>query len=371
MQDLFGLAEEEKQLRDSAEEFLRKNKLDDDSPWRQLADLGWVGACVPSAMGGYAETGREALIISECFGAHGVTVPLMAATYAPSRLLCADPDVLQRHRALINEVALGKERIVIAWSELGRPFERVPDRVVAEQTGGRWELSGRKIAVLGGAAAKRAIVSARANGGTALFMLALDQEGVETQAYSILGGFRSTDLTFHKVVLPPEALIAIGEKADFLLGVGLDSAACAACADMVGAVEKALHITEDYTRTRKQFGQAIASFQVIQHRLVDVAIDLEYSRSCEAIVMNSDFIRRGTSYSPAAIAGARSEIMRRAQHAVADAVQLHGGIGMTEEAPIGHYFKRVAALANVYGNADWQLHYYHLNRSDTVDLLKL
>lgn len=371
IQESFGLTAEERQLRDSVEEFLHKNRLGDVGSWRQMVDLGWVGACVPEAVGGYAETGREALIISERLGAHGVAVPLAAAAYAPIRLLCVDRDVKERHAALIEKVASGDERLVIAWSESGRPFERVPELVAAEQVSGGWRLQGRKVAALGGSAANHAIVSAHANGKVALFLVGLNQERVEVRPYSILSGFESADLSFDDVTLSTEALIATGDKAKLLLDCGLDSAATAACSDMVGAIEKALSITEEYIRTRKQFGQSVASFQVPQHRLVEIAIDLEYSRSCVTILMNSAFIRKGITPAPAALAGARSEIMRRAQHAVADAVQLHGGIGMTEEAPISHYLKRVAALANIWGNSCWQLQQYRKTRTADNDLFSL
>lgn len=371
MQELFGLTDDERQLRDSVEGFLRKDRLDNANPWPQLAELGWVGACVPLKAGGYAETGREALVIAERLGASGATAPLTAAVYAPARLLCADAEIMRRYSGLLGRIAEGKERLVIAWSELHRPFERTPERVVAKLTGGRWRIRGRKINVLGGPEAEHAIVSARTEAGTALFLIGLAQDGVEIHPYDILGGFKSADLMFHDVALPADALIASGDSAGTLLDVGLNSAASAACIDLVGAIEKALSITEEYVRTRKQFGQPIASFQVIQHRLVDLAINLEYSRSCEAILMCSTFFRPGGSHAPAALAGVRSEIMRRAQDAVADAVQLHGGIGMTEEAPIGHYFKRVAALANVWGNSDWQSQSYCMTRTTAADLLDL
>lgn len=372
--EYFGANDDELQLRNSVERFLDKHDGNSASLWRELAGLGWLGACIPIAAGGYAESGREALIISERLGAHASAAPLVEAVYAPARLLCADGSVMDRHKELLAAMVAGEASLAIAWAEPGRPYRRTPKTVLASKgDDGHWVLRGRKIGLHGWThGTSYVIVSANLDERPALFLTRIDHSpGIQMRRSRSVGGFETAELLLDDVRVPDSALIRTDEDAMTLLSAGLDSGAGAACLDMVGAVEAALAITLEYTRTRKQFGRTIAQFQVVQHRLVDLAIELEYARACGAILMTSSFVRPGARSAPAALAGVRAELMYRAQRAVADAVQLHGGIGMTEEAPVGRYFKRVAALASTWGNADFQLEIYRSTRTEMPDLLAL
>ncbi|MGE5202200.1 MAG: acyl-CoA dehydrogenase family protein, partial [Acidobacteriota bacterium] len=231
---------------------------------------------------------------------------------------------------------------------------------VARSADGGWALNGRKAVVLHGDSADRLIVSARTAGaqretsGISLFLVDAKAAGVTVQGYPTVDGLRAAEIELQDVKVGPDALIGEKDRALPIVEQAIDAGIAAVAAEAVGAMTAMHEITVDYLRTRKQFGVAIGSFQALQHRAVDMLVALEQARSMAYLATmmaeEADAAERRR-----AISAAKVQIGRSVRFVGQQSIQLHGGIGMTMEYKIGHYFKRVSMIDTLFGDADHHL----------------
>ena len=370
----FSLNEEQRLLKDSAERFVRENcSLDrrralvagepgySERNWRQMAELGWLGVGVPEAFGGTVGGPVETMVLMEAFGAG-----LLVEPYIPSVVLGAglvtEAGTEAQKEAILPAAVAGELKLAFAWVEARSGFDLFDVRTTARRGDGGWVIDGAKGVVLGAAAADRLIVSARTSGGprdrygVGLFLVDREAEGVRLRDYRTVDGLRAAEVAFENVTAGDDAVL--GDPRDALPAVeGVAERAIAAlCAEAVGVMDVIVRDTAEYLKTRKQFGRPIGAFQVLQHQFTDMLIASEEARSMTYVAT----LRLGERDAVArtkAVSGAKHLVGRNGRLIGQRAIQLHGGMGMTEEMAVGHYFKRLAMIDVMFGDAA-----YHLKR---------
>lgn len=340
----FTLTSEQEALRDSVRRFTereydfdkRKSVLRspsglDPQHWATFAELGWLGAGLSEEAGGFGGGAVENALIAEELGRALVTEPFVAHVVATHLLSDVRAD-------LVAEMVMGERRIVPALQEPdGRGDVKVVSTVVA---GGR--LSGTKSLVEGGAVADLLIVSAD----TGLYLVDPAGPGVARHDYRTLDNRRVSDFTFDGA--PAELVVEdAGERIDNAVDQGLVTL----CGEALGAMDAALWMTRDYLRTRKQFGVAIGSFQALQHRMADMLIEVELTRSALFLAIGAADSMTGDART-LAVSAAKAQVATAAALVGGQAIQLHGGIGVTEELIISHYYRRLYVIARQFGDGD-------------------
>jgi alkylation response protein AidB-like acyl-CoA dehydrogenase len=313
----------------------------------ELAALGLTGLAVPEAHGGLGYGPVEAMVVMEELGRGLVHAPYASAALVAPALLAAAPEALQAQ--WLPRIAGGEALVVLAHQERAARYrlQHVTTRAVA--TGDGWALTGRKSVVPAGDEADAWIVPARTGGadddeaGIGLFLVERGAAGVTVGGHPTQDGARAAELN---LAAAPAALITAegGER----LELGADIAIAAACAEATGLMERLLAITADYLNTRKQFGVPIASFQALRHRLADVKMALELARSMSYYAT----LRLGSprAVRQRAVSQARVQLGRSMRLVGQECIQLHGGIGVTDEYVASHYFKRLTVLELQFGD---------------------
>jgi len=362
-----SFSEEQKLLQDSARRWVEKDyafearrKLIDAGGfsrqnWKQLAENGWLAIAVPEDYEGLGGGAVEVAVVCEELGRGLVLEPFVPSAVLATQLLVAAASDAQK-TAWLPAMASGESIVAVAYSE---PQARgAPDQVAAQAkpSGSGYVLSGRKSFAVGAPLADRLIVSARAPDGIALFMVDAKAKGVRLHEATLVDSRRSADVILEDVAVGSDARIGEAGKALPALELALDHAMVGLCAESVGVMEKVIASTAEYLKTRKQFGVAIGTFQALQHRIADMAIELEMARSMLVRALRSIGLPDATERRNG-ISASKAFINQKAKWVTGQAIQLHGGIGMTEEFMIGHYFKRMVVAELLYGSAD-----YHLNR---------
>jgi alkylation response protein AidB-like acyl-CoA dehydrogenase len=330
--------------------------------WRAFAeDLGILGAALPEDCGGIGGGPVEMMIIAEALGHALVVEPYVdTAVVAAGLLRRAGGEVAT---ALLDGIVSGSTVVTLAATEptSGGNWRHVS--TVAERDDDEWVLTGSKIVSASTPLAGCVLVTARTSGdqddadGISLFAVDITSAttGLEMHHYRTIDDRRASDLTLERLRLPASALLGGEGTAWPSLARARDDGAAAVCAEAVGAMRKVLADTVEYCTQRQQFGQPIGSFQVLQHRMVDMYMEVEQSAAavCLAILRldAEDAVRAR------AVSAAKATVGRAARFVGQQAVQLHGGMGMTEELAIGHYFKRLTALQYEFGSTD-----HHLSR---------
>ena len=330
--------------------------------WRQLADLGLLGLNVPESEGGMGGGSVEALIVMQALGRALAVEPYVQTAFVSAPLLAHAGSPAQRAELLPSIVA-GDLRVVIAALEPGARYDLQHVATQAVRDGESFVLSGRKAVVVGGDSAQQLIVSARTSGavrdeaGVSLFLVPADAPGVEVKAVPTIDGLRAAEITLRDVRVPATALVGALDVGFELLERAVDRGLAAQCAEAVGAMERLLEMTGEHLRTRKQFGQPIGNFQALQHRAADMAIAIEQARSTAllAAARIDDPDRRERRR---AISAAKVMCGQSGRYVGEQAVQLHGGMGMTDALDVGWYFKRLVCLDLSYGDADHHLELY-------------
>jgi len=345
----FSLTDDRRMLSDTLTRYLadkypfeHRSKIAYDLPchdpakWAELADLGTLHALAPEASGGFGGTGFDIAVVFEALGRALTPEPVLAALMA-SRLLTSlksDQDAL----------LAGTTKYALAVAELEAPYDPAHMAATASKSGDAYTLSGRKTAVYGGQIADIFLVAAILNGKPALFQLAADT--AQIVAYPMMDGGGAAELLLDNT--PATLLLADATTA---LQDAQNAGIVALCAEAVGAMDIAYTSTLDYLRQRKQFGVPIAKFQVLQHRAVDMLTEIEQARSI-TIRAAADL---DTPNATRSCAMAKNLIGRAARQISEEAIQMHGGIAMTWEAPISHYAKRLVMLDHQLGDTDHTL----------------
>jgi alkylation response protein AidB-like acyl-CoA dehydrogenase len=370
---LTSLTEEQRLLKDSIERFRQQDyafekrrtliaRLDakDDPVWARFAELGWLAATLPEEHGGLGGSHADLALMMEQFGRGLVTSPFVAAIVLGGTILRQAGSGAQKS-ALLPGLADGTIKLALAYLE--PPAQPDPAFVAtcARRDGDGFAIAGEKIAVLYGGSASHLLVSARTSGetgdrhGVSLFLVPANAPGLAISAYRTHDDGWAADLRFDQARVAGDALVGPIDSALETLQAALDAGTAAVCAEAVGAMWRLHDMTLDYIKVRKQFGAAIGSFQAIQHRMVNMYMKCQLAQSMALAGMaalDSSPLARGR-----AVSAAKVQVGRAARHVGEDAIQLHGGIAMTEEYAAGHYFKRLTMIRLMFGDED-----YHLGR---------
>jgi pimeloyl-CoA dehydrogenase small subunit len=327
--------------------------------WAQYAELGLLGLPFPERFGGFGGGAVETMIVAEAFGAALALEPFLATVVLGGGLLRHGGSDAQC-AALVPRIADGTLRLAFAHSERQARYDLADVSATACRDGARFVLDGAKSLVLHGDSADELMVSARVSGdrrdrdGIALFLVDAAASGVTRRGYQTIDGQRAAEVTLTNVNVEADAAIGEIGKALPLIERVVDEAVAALCAEAVGNMAAMHEMTIDYLKTRRQFGVPIGSFQVLQHRAVDMLVALEEARSM-AILATMMVGEEDASERHRSIAAAKVQIGRSGKLVGQQAIQLHGGIGMTMEYKVGHYFKRVTAIDALFGDADHHL----------------
>ena len=329
--------------------------------WSQFAELGLLGASFTEAEGGFGSGPIEAMIISEEFGKGLVIEPYLQTVVIGGNFFRHGGTDAQKEEHIAGIIG-GETRFAFAYSEPKSRFDLNDVSTTAKKDGAGYTLNGHKAVVIGAPFATHLIVTARTSGaqrdanGITVFLVARNAKGVTTRDYPTVDGLRASEVYFENVAVGADAVIGKVDGGLPLVEKVVDNAIAALCAEAVGCFKVLNEATISYAKQRKQFGQSIATFQVLQHRMVDMFMAAEQASSMTYMVTlkldEADKARK------LAASAAKVQIGKAGKLVSQDAVQIHGGMGMTDELNVGHFFKRVTMIESQFGNTDWHLRRY-------------
>ncbi|HEY5681589.1 MAG TPA: acyl-CoA dehydrogenase family protein [Pseudomonadales bacterium] len=368
----FSFSDEQTLLQDSIEKFIQNDYAFDarqrvvreeqgfsSDNWRTFAELGWLGVPFPEADGGFGGTAIESMIMSEQFGKGLVVEPFLATVVLAGGALKIGGSASQKEKYLAG-VMDGSLQGALAYAEPQGRFNLADLTTTASPEGDGYVINGYKAVVMNGPSADFLVVSCRTGGGqrdadgVSLFVLPADTEGVARRDYPTVDAFRASEVTLENVRVGSDALIGEEGKGLAILEQVVDEAILAVGAEAVGCMEVLYKTTVEYCKTREQFGQPIGKFQVLQHRMVDMFMEHEQAKS----LMYMAAMRLDEGYGPEAqkaVSAFKVQVGKSGRFVGQNAVQLHGGMGMTEELNVGHYFKRLTMIDTLFGNVDFHL----------------
>lgn len=367
----FALTEEQILLRDSVARFIEKDygfdarqKLRarggfDATHWHGFAEMGWLAAGVPEEMGGLGGPVETAIILEQ-LGRGLILEPVLGCGVLAPQLLIAAATKEQRE-TLLPGILEGESLLAAAFAEPGSRGRLDWVATRASAAAGRYTINGRKTFVLGGNVAQRFIVSGRTSGevgdvhGISLFLVDRQTPGVRVENVTLIDGSHAAELVLD-ATLAEDALLGRRDDGLAALTCMFEHGVVALCAESVGLMEQAVEVTRGYLKTRQQFGVALATFQALQHKVADMVIDTQQSRAALQLALAAFWIeeprKRGMHFS-----AAKSLVAEATRRVTGSAVQLHGGMGLAEEYPIGHFLQRMNVLEPILGNAA-----HHLGR---------
>ena len=370
----FDLSEEQRLLKDSVDGLLA-NSYDFDqrkkyakekggwskTVWSKLAEQGLLGLPFSEDDGGFGAGAVETAIVMEALGKALVLEPYLATVVLGGGFLRLGGSAEQK-AAYIPSIIDGSKTLAFAQLEKSSRYNLADVTTTAKKKGSGWVIDGEKFVVSHGETADTLIVSARTKGGQrdrtgiGAFLVPANAKGVTIKGYATQDGMRAADIRFEGVEVGADAVIGDAENGLPLIERVVDEARIAMCAEAVGAMDESLKSTVEYLKTRKQFGVAIGQFQTLQHRAADMFVALEQARSMSMFAtMASDF--EDAKERSKAVAAAKVQIGKSLKFVGQQSIQLHGGVGMTMELKIGHYFKRLTMIESTFGDTD-----YHLRR---------
>ncbi len=381
----FELSDEQQQLADSVGKYLtgdygfekrqaivRSASGFCDAAWATFADMGLTALALPEADGGFGGGAMDLMATMEACGEGLVVEPLLDNIALGGRLVARAGSAAQR-TALLPGLIDGTRRLAFASLEPGRRYALAPELTTARAEGSGWVLDGTKCVVIGAPHAHTLIVSAKtlpsgagSSGGASLFIVDAAAPGVVLNPSRTVDGQRCADIRFGGVRLAADALLGAAGGAWPHIDEAVDFATALLCADAIGAMRYANEATLEYTKARKQFGTSIASFQVLQHRMVEMLITYEQARSmailAAAKVDGAAETNRGANERAnerrRAVSAAKVKIADAARLVSQESVQLHGGMGMSEELKISHTFRRLTMIGQRFGDVDHHLERY-------------
>jgi len=367
----FSYTQEQKMLQESVQKFIQKsydfetrNKIMasergySEENWQLFAELGWLTVAFSEADGGFGASAVDLILMMDEFGKAMLVEPFVPTTVLGGGLISALGSVEQKAE-FIPKIMAGGLQLACAYAEANSRYNLSSVATTARVYGDSVTIDGLKIAVLNGSNASKLLVVARESGartdreGISVFMVDADAPGVSIQAYTNIDGKMSAQVSFEAVeVAVADRLGAVGGAIGALETV-IDRATVAVSAEAAGALEAMLQKTVEYSKVRKQFGTAIGTFQALQHRMVDMFIECQLARSIvlrAAMKLDSadDEIEKAR-----AVSAAKSRVGKAIRRVSQEAIQIHGGIGMTDEMDVGHMFKCVTGLAMMFGNTDY------------------
>ena len=368
-------SEEQTMLHDSADKYLRENYSFENrqatvkksrgfsaEQWQMFADLGWLAMTFEEEAGGFGGGALETMILCEQFGKYLVLEPYLESVVLVGGLIAvgAQPAIKEHY---LSGLMAGELQGALAYLEEGNVANPHYVETKAETTGDGFVLNGSKAVVLNGPEADMFLVSARvgdssidAKEGISLFVVDKSRQGLHCNNYKTYDGRSACELQLDNVALNADALVGEIGNASAMAAPIFSRAIVAVCAEAVGAMDALLEATVDYTKQRKQFGQSISSFQVLRHRMVDMYMEIELTRSL--LMATAWKLDNGAEDAEQCVAALKAKVGKAGRYVSHNAIQLHGGIGTTDEFSVGHYFKRLAAIGVMFGSRDSHLSRY-------------
>ena len=341
------------------------------STWAAFAEMGWLAAAVPEELGGLGFGPIELALIAEEIGRHLVLEPFTACGVLPASIL-AHVGESYRSETLLPQLMSGEVLFAVAHSEpaaRGR-VHHVECRAQRSEDG-QWRLDGHKSVVVGATVADQWLVVARTAGevedanGLAVFLMSPGTPGVTLQRCSLADGTPAADVRLEGVLLPDAALVGPAGAAGPGLQRAIDEAIVVQCAEAVGSTGDVLALCSEYLKTRKQFGVPIGSFQALQHRMADMAIEASQARASlhrglQALTTGPE---SGRSID---VSGVKAQVVKSARFVAQQGIQLHGGYGITEEYRVGHHWRRMLLTDAMLGSGSYHLSRYAENLQRTA-----
>jgi alkylation response protein AidB-like acyl-CoA dehydrogenase len=359
----FNLTPEQLLIKDSVARFAADNggETKRGDHWKTFGELGWLAIGAPEDLGGFGGP-IETLLVMEQFGRGLVVSPYVSQVVLAGTILKA-ADRLD----LLEQLAEGKHRFTVAYEEPHARYDPACVDTTAHKTGEGWTLRGTKVRVLDAESAQTLLVSARTDDdGIALFAVPADAPNLRRTPYPAEDRSDVADVTLEDVTVGADAMIGTAGSGIALLELGLDHATAALCAEALGLCSLMLEATVDYTKQRHQFGVALSSFQALQHRMAEMYIELELVRSMAYLAAMTLEDTTDAATRKRGVSAAKAQIAKSARFIGQQAIQLHGGIGMSEEYKVGHYFKRSTLLERLLGDRDFHITRYIALRDAAV-----
>ncbi len=369
----FDLTQEQQMLKESVSRFAqdaydfetRRKIVESDQGtsqeiWSQFAELGWLSVPFPEAQGGMGGTAVDLMVLMEEFGRGLVTEPFVANALLFGGLLSKSSNC-ENFVDDIEALISGGLQGTFAYLERQSRFEIFDVKTTATRQDSAFILNGEKTVVFNGQNVDKLIVLARTGGeqcdelGTSLFLVDREAEGVSLTPYQLMDGQKVANITFSNVVVAEQALVGHIDRAAILVKQVINNACVAICAEAIGIMEKLYTSTVEYSKIREQFDTPIGSFQVLQHRMADMFIAYEQTKSLlfrtvcaldEKSDKQSDDVEKN-------ILALKVMVGQAGKKIGGDAIQIHGGMGVTDELDVGHYIKRLMAINTTFGDADY------------------
>jgi alkylation response protein AidB-like acyl-CoA dehydrogenase len=371
----FSFSEEQGLLQDSVQRFIQNDyafdarqkllKTDEGfsrDNWASFAELGWLALPFSEESGGFGGTAVETMILMEEFGKGLVVEPYVSTVIMAGSVIEAGGTAAHKEGPLA-EIMAGSKLAALAYVEPQARFNLADVTTTATADGDTYKINGFKGVVLGGPSADLLVVPARTSGdqkdesGITLFLVEASASGISRRDYPTIDGLQASEITFDNVSVSADDVLGEVDGGLALLEKGIDNGILAVGAEAVGAMEVLYKTTVEYCKTREQFGQPIGKFQVLQHRMVDMFMEHEQAKSLlymAALRMSED----DEVEAKKAISALKVQIGKGGRFVGQNAIQLHGGMGMTDELNVGHYFKRITAIETLFGNVDYHLKKY-------------
>jgi alkylation response protein AidB-like acyl-CoA dehydrogenase len=329
--------------------------------WSTFADLGLLALNVPEEDGGVGGSAVDTMLVMAVLGEALVLEPFLASAVVATKTIALLGNSAQR-AVLLPAMAAGEKIAVLAHDEASTRYDWQAVSTTASPVGNGYVISGHKCVVSHACSADVVLVSARLavpgqDGPLAVFAIPADTAGLRQVAYTTVDGVRASDVWLEQVYVPASAMLNAENSAHdtvTVLGEILDIGLAAICAEAIGALDKMLAGTIDYAKTRKQFGQPIGKFQALQHRMADMVLHIEQARSMAYLAAVS-CQEPDAAVRSRAMSAAKVVVGQACRFVGQQAVQLHGGMGVTDELDISHYFKRLMAIELQFGSTDHHL----------------
>ena len=371
----FELNEEQQLLADSLKRYLDKDYDFEarkkiiasatgcsDAVWNTFAEMGLLGLAVSDAQGGFGGGAADLHSVMDALGQALVVEPVLS-TVTVAHLIDRAGSEAQK-KSVLPAVIEGKQKLALATEEAQSRFDLTQVSTTARRDGDGWVLDGAKVASIDAPNADRILVSARTSGkagdadGISLFLVARGAAGLTLKTFRTQDNARAADLTLSGVKVGADALVSAEGKGLPALEEAIDFGTVLLCSEAVGAMQSACDATLEYLKTRKQFGVAIGSFQALQHRMVDMLVSTEQARSITFLAASKvDGGAADAAERKRVVSAAKVKISEAARHVGQEAVQMHGGMGITLEMKVAHSFKRLTMIGLAFGDAD-----HHLER---------
>jgi alkylation response protein AidB-like acyl-CoA dehydrogenase len=374
----FSLSEEQQMLSDGAGKFLADHYSFEQrrallmSPagfseqnWQTFAELGWLALPVPEDAGGLGGSFIDTTLIMEAMGRRLVLEPYATTAILAARVIAQSRNE-QLRSSLLPEIAQGTCRVALAHGELASRYDTRMVQTCARLDEDGYVIDGVKVLALDAPAAHKLIVSANIADGKnsadiadrkniALFLLDANAPGVTVRGYPLIDGTRAADIELTAVRASRSTLLAAGPEALEVLEEAIDRLVLARVAEGLGAMEVVLQLANEHLQSRQQFGQPLIRFQALQHRLAEMFVEIQETRSI--LYRGLAYIEAPAAERRAAVSAAKVVAANAGRVVGEQGIQLHGGVGMTQEYQVGHYYKRLIALEKSFGDVD-----YHLER---------